>query len=68
MAATAAVVYFMKKYEKRVDIYDNQAYDRGLFGRYEFFVYTTSIGVITAFVSLVGLANGFLEKNGPSVS
>ena len=68
LAATGAVGYFMKHF---VDIdEDNKAdyYDRGLFGRFEFFLYTTSVGVIIAFVSLVGLINEFMEKNGPSVS
>ena len=46
----------------------SRSYDVGFFGRYEFFLYTTSVGVIIAIVSLVGLITGRLEKKIGSVA
>ena len=43
-------------------------YDLGHFGRYEFFLYTTSVGVVMAVLSLVGSFTGLLEKNGGTLA
>ncbi|CAB3997954.1 ---NA--- [Paramuricea clavata] len=43
-------------------------YDKGTFGRYEFFLYTTSLGVIMAILSLVALITGLLEKKGGTLA
>ena len=48
--------------------YRDDPYDLGEFGRYEFFLYTTSVGVIIAIISLVGLFTGLLEKNGGALA
>ena len=72
MAATGVIGYFMK--ELRDDSNDGRSsdsydpYDLGVYGRYEFFLYTTSVGVIIAIISLVGLFTGLLEKNGGALA
>ena len=37
-------------------------YDFSSYGRYEFFLYTTSVGVVIAVLALVGSFTGLLEK------
>ena len=72
LAATGVIGYFMKEY--RDDVNDRLSsdsvdpYDLGQYGRYEFFLYTTSVGVIIAIISLVGLFTGLLEKNGGALA
>ena len=43
-------------------------YDFGYYGRYEFFLYTTSVGVVMAVLSLVGSFTGLLEKKGGTLA
>ena len=51
--------------ELRDDEGSDNAYDTG---RYEFFLYTTSVGVIIAFLAFVGLFTGLVEKNGATLA
>ena len=37
-------------------------YNLGYYGRFEFFLYTTSVGVVMAILSLVGSFTGLLKK------
>ena len=65
MAATGTIAHFMK--EARDDIDDTlkkDTYDDGTFGRYEFFLYTTCIGVIIASLYLVGVFIELEKKGG----
>ncbi|CAB4045529.1 Hypothetical predicted protein, partial [Paramuricea clavata] len=57
-------------YDDRKPKNDNEinTYDLGAFGRYEFFLYTTSLGVIMAIFSLVALITGLLEKKGGTLA
>ena len=41
---------------------DIDPYDLGRLGRYEFYLYTASVGIIIACLGLVCAARGFLEK------
>ena len=67
MPATGLIGHFYKEYNDDVtdqlrdsgSKYPSDPYDLGSFGRYEFFVYTTSVGVIIAVLSLVW---SFVEK------
>ena len=67
MAATGVVSSFIKEYRDDLPSY-NRAYESGGFGRFEFFLYTTSVGVIIAILSIFGLITGFLEKKGALLS
>ncbi|CAB4001362.1 ---NA--- [Paramuricea clavata] len=49
----------MQKNDDEID-----EYDEGHFGRYEFYLYSTSLGVIIAILSLVALIAGQLEQKG----
>ena len=55
LAATGVVSYFTNELyrDSKKEPYDPR--DLGHFGRYEFFVYTTSIGVVIAIIQLVAL-------------
>ena len=61
MSATGLIGHFFKEHNEDVTDQRREAgsdnptdsYDLGVFGRYEFFVYTTSVGVIIAVLSLV---------------
>ena len=71
MAGTGVAGYFMKEqYDDSKPENDNEInpYDLGKFGRYEFFLYTTSLGVILAILSLVALITGLLEKKGGTLA
>ena len=67
LAATGVVATFLKEWRDDLPS-DDRAYELGGFGRYEFFLYTTSVGVIIAILSLVGLITGFVEKKGGSLA
>ncbi|CAB4013036.1 ---NA--- [Paramuricea clavata] len=43
-------------------------YDIGKYGRFEFFLYTTSVGVIIAILSFVASITGLLEKQGRTLA
>ncbi|CAB4029797.1 ---NA--- [Paramuricea clavata] len=67
VAGTGLVGYFMKEfYDGRKPENDDRvnSYDLGHFGRFEFFLYTTCLGVIMVVLSLVALITGLLEKKG----
>ena len=61
MPATGLIGHFYKEYNDDVkdqrreagSKYPSDPYDLGYFGRFEFFVYATSVGVIIAVLSLV---------------
>jgi hypothetical protein len=71
VAGTGVAGYFMKGlHDDSKPKNDNEInpYDQGSFGRYEFFLYTTSLGVILASLSLVALITGLLEKKGGTLA
>jgi hypothetical protein len=71
VAGTGVAGYFMKGlHDDSKPKNDNEInpYDQGSFGRYEFFLYTTSLGVILAILSLVALITGLLEKKGGTLA
>ena len=66
LAATGVIGHFLKEYRDDIkDQYEREndlrdPYDFGQYGRYEFFLYTTCVGVIIAIMSLVWT---FIEKD-----
>ena len=42
----------------------DEFYDYGGFGRYEFYLFSTCLGVIIAIFSLVGATTGLVQKRG----
>ena len=68
LGATGVVGYFLKEMRDEDNISNPDPYDIGYFGRHEFFLYTTSVGVVIAILSLVGSFIGLLEKKGGTLA
>ena len=70
MVATGTVGHFLKEDHDLVkeSKFILDPYDLGAYGRYEFFLYTTSVGVIIAILSLVASITGLLEKQGGTLA
>ena len=70
MAATAIVGYFVKEYHDNLTKSDPEIdpYNAGQLGRFEFFLYATSVGIIIAAVGLVAFLSGLHEKGPLAVS
>ena len=71
MAGTVCVAYFTKEFRKAVEavsevIYGARdhpdPYDIGSYGRYEFFLYTTGVGMGIVLFGFVCAIAGLLEK------
>ena len=56
------VAYFTKEYHDFLKVSQFDAYDAGYFGRNEFFLYSTGIGVVFAAFELVCVLMGQLEN------
>ncbi|XP_028392768.1 uncharacterized protein LOC114517290 [Dendronephthya gigantea] len=63
VVGTGLVGHFMKELH---DDYDKQdeSYNLGFYGRHEFYLFSTSLGVIIAICSIVEAITGILEKKG----
>jgi hypothetical protein len=72
VVATGTVGYFVKEHHDfiKAALGDGalDPYDFGVYGRYELFFYTTSVGVIIAILSLVASITGLLEKHGGTLA
>jgi hypothetical protein len=75
VVATGTVGYFVKEHHDFIKealgrLGDGvlDPYDFCVYGRYELFFYTTSVGVIIAILSLVASITGLLEKHGGTLA
>ncbi|CAB4002143.1 DNA transposase THAP9 [Paramuricea clavata] len=68
VVAIGTVGHFVKEDHDLVKERLLDPYDFGAYGRYEFFLYTTSVGVIIAILSLVASITGLLEKQGGTLA
>ena len=64
MVGIGFVAYFTKELHDELTEGDPKisGYDLGQLGRYEFFLYTTGVGVGIAVLGFVGTITGLLEK------
>ena len=64
VAGMGSVAYFTKEYRDYLNKNDPEIdlYDVGVFGRFEFFLYTTGVGVAIAVLGFVCAIFGLLEK------
>ena len=64
MIGVGLVGYFSKEYNDELSKGNakQSAYDTGVLGRYEFYLYTASVGMIIASLGIVCAVRGFLEK------
>ena len=58
------MAYFTEEYHEAITKDDPEIdeYDLGVLGRYEFFLYTTGVGVAIAVLGLVCAVTGLLER------
>ena len=65
MAGLGVVGFFLKEVHDVATENDPEIdpYDRGDYGRYEFYLYATSVGVIIGIIGLVAVLTGMIEKN-----
>lgn len=62
MIGLGLVGHFTKEYHDSQSKGGLDPYDLGSFGRYEFYLYSASIGIIIAVVGLISAMCGVLEK------
>ncbi|XP_028392813.1 uncharacterized protein LOC114517324 [Dendronephthya gigantea] len=72
LIGTGFVGYFFKElrdYNSGNSILtDDDAYDRGAYGRFEFYLFSTCIGVIISVLSILGAATGIVGKMGAGLA
>ena len=65
MVATGVVAHFVKEFKEDFDDERTESlYELGLLGRFEFFLYTSVVGIFVAVISLVQVTTGLCEKGG----
>ncbi len=62
MIATATVGHFVKEARDVEENLSPDPYDLGIFGRLEFFLFSTSVGMIIVMIVFLLVITGLLEK------
>ncbi|XP_046843528.1 uncharacterized protein LOC124437604 isoform X2 [Xenia sp. Carnegie-2017] len=68
VAGLGCVGHFTKEYVDHIEDSNSEAYKQGVFGREEFFLYTTGVGVIISIVGLVLNFSGLINEKHNAVA